>query len=86
MGIPALNQYDGFASDLADMFTQTPENLEPYNALAVNPEIFDPQQALNPFDTKFNWKAVTGNEPADDQTYLEKDPYGQNGPAGHTPR
>ncbi len=86
LGIPALNQYDGFASDLADMFTQTPENLEPYNALAVNPEIFDPQQALNPFDTKFNWKAVTGNEPADDQTYLEKDPYGQNGPAGHTPR
>ena len=86
LGIPALNQYDGFASDLADMFTQTEDNAEPYNALPVNKEIFDPEKALGPFDAKFNWKAVEGREPVDSQTYLETDPYGQNGPAGHTPR
>ncbi len=86
LGMPALNQYDGFASDLADMFTQTPDNAEPYNALPVNPEIFDPEQALKPFGTKLNWKAVPAREPVDNQAYLDTDPYGQNGPAGHTPR
>ena len=86
LGMPALNQYDGFANDLSDMFTQTPDNAAPYNALPVNPEIFDPEKALKPFNTKLNWKAVPGNEPVDNQTYLDTDPYGQNGPAGHTPR
>ena len=86
LGIPALNQYDGFANDLADMFTQTPDNAAPYNALPVNKEIFDPELALGPFDAKFNWKALEVREPVDNQAYLENDPYGQNGPAGHTPR
>jgi hypothetical protein len=86
LGLPPLNQYDGFASDLSDMFTQAPDNAEPYNALPVNREVFDPELALGPFDAKFNWKALEVREPVDNQAYLDTDPYGQNGPAGHTPR
>ena len=86
LGLPALNQYDGFASDLSDMFTTTPDNAEPYNALPVNAEIFDPQKALDPFDAEFNWRALEVREPIDNQHFLDTDPYGQNGPAGHTPR
>ncbi|OQC05147.1 MAG: Phosphoesterase family protein [Candidatus Hydrogenedentes bacterium ADurb.Bin101] len=86
LGLPALNQYDGFASDLSDMFTTEPENAEPYNALPVNAEVFDPQQALDPFDAEFNWRALEVREPIDNHHYLDTDPYGQNGPAGHTPR
>ncbi|MFA6242171.1 MAG: hypothetical protein WC655_14650, partial [Candidatus Hydrogenedentales bacterium] len=86
LGLPALNQYDGFASDLSDSFTPEPANAEPYNALPVNPEIFDPQKALDPFDEKFNWKAMAEFTPVDQQEFLESDPYGQNGPTGHSAR
>lgn len=86
LGLPPLNQYDGFASDLSDMFTPAPDNVEPYNALPVNEEVFDPQKALDPFDAKFNWRALEVREPVDNQHFLDSDPYGQNGPAGHTPR
>jgi DNA-binding beta-propeller fold protein YncE len=75
-GLPALNQYDGFASDLADMFTEAPDNADPYNALPVDPRVFDPQKALDPFDAKFNWKAVNNFVPLDDQEYLDTDPNG----------
>jgi phospholipase C len=78
-GMPALNQYDGFASDLSDMFTDTAENAEPYNALPVHPEVFDPQKALDPFDAEFNWKAVNEFVPLDDQEYLDTDPQGHSG-------
>jgi phospholipase C len=85
-GLPALNQYDGFASDLADMFTMAPDNLEPYNALPVNQEIFDPQKAFDPYDVQFNWKAVNEVVPVDNQPYLDSDPYGHSGQEGHLPR
>lgn len=86
LGLPALNQYDGFSSDLADMFTDQPDNLAAYNALPVNKEIFDPQKALDPFDVQFNWKAVNEFVPIDNQPYLDQDPYGHSGPSDHTPR
>ena len=57
LGLPYLNQYDAGASDLADFFTATP-NFGPYNAIAVDSIMFDPQKALNPLDEKFDWKAV----------------------------
>ncbi|GMV99544.1 MAG: phosphoesterase [Candidatus Hydrogenedentota bacterium] len=85
-GMPSLNQYDGFASDLSDMFTQDAENLEPYNALPVHPEIFDPQKAFDPFDVEFNWKAVNEYESLDNQSFLNVDPYGHSGEPGHGPR
>lgn len=86
LGLPSLNQYDGFATDLSDMFTMTPDNTEPYKALPVNQEIFDPQKALDPFDAEFNWKAAADFVPMDHQEYLDTDPYGHAGTPGHAPR
>ena len=42
-------------------FTSKP-NFKPYNALAVDKRIFDPQKALDPIDEKFDWKAL-GDSP-----------------------
>ncbi|MDB4303416.1 hypothetical protein N9934_01315 [Desulfosarcina sp.] len=58
LGLPYLNQYDAGATDLSDFFTSSPD-YSPYNALAVDSRMFDPQKALDPFDEKFDWKAVT---------------------------
>lgn len=57
LGLPYLNQYDAGATDLNDFFTDTP-NFKHYNALEIDSAIFDPQKALDPFDEKFDWKAV----------------------------
>jgi hypothetical protein len=29
-----------------------------HSALEVDPKVFNPQNALDPFDEKFNWKAL----------------------------
>jgi len=55
--MPYLNQYDAGATDLSDFFTNTP-NYKIYNALEIDSRIFDPQKALDPFDEKFDWKAL----------------------------
>ena len=57
LGLPYLNQYDAGATDLSDFFTDTPD-YTPYYALEVDRAVFDPQKALDPFDEKFDWKAV----------------------------
>jgi YVTN family beta-propeller protein len=56
-GIPYLNQYDAGATDLSDLFTLIPD-FTPYQAIPVDLRIFDPAKALDPYDEKFNWKAV----------------------------
>ena len=55
--MPYLNQYDAGATDLSDFFTSKPD-YKIYNALDIDDRIFDPQKALDPFDEKFDWKAV----------------------------
>jgi YVTN family beta-propeller protein len=57
LGIPYLNQYDAGASDLADMFSEVPD-FTPYKAVPADNRFFDPQKALDPFDEKFDWKAL----------------------------
>lgn len=57
LGLPYLNQYDAGATDLSDFFTDIPD-YKPYNALSVDKRTFDPQKALDPFDEKFDWKAI----------------------------
>lgn len=85
-GMGPLNQYDGFATDLADMFLAEPENSAPYNALPVNAEIFDPQKALDPFDRDFKWAEMKDGPALDAQDYLDSDPYGHAGGDGLGPR
>ena len=64
LGIPCLNQYDAGATDLSDLFTDTPD-FTPYNARPVDKRLFDPQKALDPFDEKFDWKAFSQSEELD---------------------
>jgi YVTN family beta-propeller protein len=64
LGLPYLNQYDAGATDLADFFTATPD-FTPYKALPIAPALFDPQKALDPFDEKFDWKALRQSEELD---------------------
>ncbi len=82
----ALNQYDAFSTDLADMFLAEPTNMDPYKALPVNQEIFDPQKAFDPFDREFNWAALGDFAPMDDQGFLDNDAFGHSGKTGHAPR
>lgn len=57
LGIPYVNQYDAGATDLSDLFTSEPD-FTPYEAIPVDIRIFDPVKALDPYDEKFEWKAV----------------------------
>jgi YVTN family beta-propeller protein len=65
LGLPYLNQYDGGAADLADMFSSRPDD-SAYSALPADPRIFDPRKALDPLDEKFNWKALEDSPVLDD--------------------
>ena len=57
LGVPYLNQYDASATDLSDFFTDKPD-FTPYNAIEVDKRVFDPNKAMSPLDSNFNWKAV----------------------------
>jgi len=46
-GLPPLNQYDAAATDLSDMFTDTPD-LTPFKALPSDTRIFDPAKVQEP--------------------------------------
>jgi len=65
LGLPYLNQYDAGATDLADLFADRPDPA-PYVALPVDPRIFDPQKALDPFDEDFDWEALGESPVIDD--------------------
>lgn len=72
LDMPYLNQYDAGATDLRDLFTTTP-NYKPYNALEVDSRIFNPQKALDPFDEKFNWKALKDSPKIDNVEDMFRD-------------
>ncbi|NIJ54545.1 alkaline phosphatase family protein [Dyadobacter arcticus] len=71
LGIPYLNQYDATATDMNDLFTDKPD-FTPYNAVAIDPRLFDPQKALDPFDEKFDWKAFSESEEMDRTETMQK--------------
>lgn len=71
LGLPYLNQYDAGATDMADMFTATPD-FTPYRAIPIDKRLFDPQKALNPFDEKFDWKAFGASEEMDKVEDMQK--------------
>ncbi len=71
LGTPYLNQYDAAAMDFRDFFTDTPD-FKPYNAVAVDGHMFDPQKALDPFDEDFDWKSLEESPELDNvQDFLE---------------
>ena len=47
LGMPFINQYDAAATDLSDMFTNTPD-FTPYTALPSDTRIFDPAKVKEP--------------------------------------
>lgn len=51
LGVPPLNLYDAAASDLSDCFTAAPD-FAPYQALKVDPRLFDPEKVRGPVDTE----------------------------------
>lgn len=72
LGMPYLNQYDAAANDFSDMFTSVPD-FAPYNAVTVDPLIFDPRKALTPLDEKFDWEAVRNSPLIDDVKDMQND-------------
>jgi len=72
LGINYLNQYDAGATDMSDMFTNEPD-YTPYFALPADIRIFDPQKALDPFDEKFDWKAVADSPKLDNPEDMDKE-------------
>jgi YVTN family beta-propeller protein len=72
LGLPYLNQYDAGATDMSDFFTATPD-FKPYNAISVDPHMFDPQQALDPFDEDFDWQALENSPQIDNVEDMFRD-------------
>ncbi|WP_338358290.1 hypothetical protein [Yeosuana marina] len=66
LDLPYLNQYDASATDLSDFFTSTPD-YKPYNAIEVDPRVFNPQKALDPFDEQFDWKSLNESPEMDNE-------------------
>jgi len=71
LGLPYLNQYDFAVNDLGDCFTDVPD-FTPYDAVSVDPRVFDPQKALDPLDEKFDWKALKDSPKLDDPDEIQK--------------
>ena len=65
LGLPPLNQFDGAATLVDDVFTMTPD-FTPYGARPVDPRLFDPHVAFKPFDRRFNWKGMVESPVMDD--------------------
>lgn len=72
LGASYLNQYDFGVNDLGDCFTDKPD-FTPYNALRVDPRIFDPTKAMSPLDEKFDWKAFRDSPELDDPEEIKKE-------------
>jgi hypothetical protein len=53
------------ATDFADRFNPVPD-YTPYTALPVDLRLFGPQKAHDPFDEKFEWKALEQSPTLDD--------------------
>lgn len=66
MDLPPVNQFDAAANVLSDFFTTTPD-FTPYDALAVDPRVFDPKVAMKKFGKTFDWRTIKAGEPMDDE-------------------
>lgn len=72
LGLPPLNQFDGTATVVDDVFTDTPD-VTPYRARPSDLRLFDPAAAFKPFDRRFNWKAMAASPVMDDPEDMRRD-------------
>jgi YVTN family beta-propeller protein len=70
LGIPHLNQYDAGATDMADLFATNPDT-QAYQAVPIDPRLFDPAKAYDPLDERFDWSALDKGPDLDDENYLQ---------------
>jgi len=66
LGMPFMNQYDAAATDLSDMFTNTPD-FTPYTTLPSDTRIFDPAKVKEP------GLAAKPGEPLDNPDLIRKE-------------
>jgi YVTN family beta-propeller protein len=78
LGVGYVNQYDLTASLLQDMFTEKPD-LRPYNAVLPDARIFDPQQAMKPYNKPFDWRKIQKGPEMDDRADQRAEHYRQQG-------
>ncbi|WP_158633607.1 bifunctional YncE family protein/alkaline phosphatase family protein [Tautonia sociabilis] len=83
LDLPPLNQFDATASLLSDVFTDEPD-FSPYTAVAVDPAVFDPSQALSPYDREFDpeWLRLAPRIDDEDDFRRSHRERGEEGPAG----
>jgi YVTN family beta-propeller protein len=72
LGLPPLNQFDGAATLVDDIFTDTPD-ITPYDARPSDPRLFDPHLAFKPFDRRFNWRGLAASRVMDDPDDMRRD-------------
>jgi YVTN family beta-propeller protein len=65
LGLPPLNMFDALANDFSDCFTDQPD-FRPYDAVAVDPRIFDPEKAKDPTDPEYKKARQTASILRDD--------------------
>ena len=80
LGLPPLNQFDAAAPLPVDVFAEGAPNLTPYDVRPPDRRIFDPDQALKPFDRGFNWKQLAASPRLDDPEDMRR-PFEEPGTA-----
>jgi hypothetical protein len=80
LGLPPLNQFDATAPLPVDMFEAGAPDAAPYDARPPDLRVFDPSQALKPFDRGFNWKQLAASPRIDDPDDMRR-PFEQPGAA-----
>jgi hypothetical protein len=71
LGLPPLNMFDALANDFSDCFTDQPD-FRPYDAVAVDPRIFDPEKAKDPTDPEYKKARQTASILRDDPDEEER--------------
>ncbi len=65
LDLPCLNQFDATAAMPGDCFTDQPD-FAPYTPKPVDPCLFDPAEALKPFERGFDWPSLLESPEMDD--------------------
>jgi YVTN family beta-propeller protein len=71
LGLPPLNMFDALANDFADCFTTQPD-FRPYEAVPVDPRIFDPEKAKDPKDPDYGQARKLRSIKMDDDAEMDK--------------